>query len=184
VRAGAPEGALRLLSKACPPKRRLAAAFVLIAAACLAAPSLAAAAETAVYVQRAAGIVYGLVGVLIGTVLLGLWFASPWRPADRKQTEPEITLSVLALADAPRPHRLPWMPGGDILGRDRRPFPGTSQPPDAVAGQQRVPPAPAGSAGSAPRSTSPAAPAATNPTPWSSSEPRASPDWRTTRRDD
>lgn len=54
-------------------------------------------------------IVYGMVAVFVVATLLAFWFARPRRG-----------LGAVTPADVPHgePDDLPWMPGGDILGRD------------------------------------------------------------------
>jgi hypothetical protein len=64
-------------------------------------------------------LVYGLVAVFLGAVGLALIFARPRRGLGAVQRS-----DVPADAGGP-----PWMPGGDVFGRDPRPAP---EPPPAA----------------------------------------------------
>jgi len=84
-------------------------------------------------------IVYGMVGLLLGALVLALIFARPRRG-----------LGAVKRSDVPEgaPTDEPWMPTGDVFGRDGEPV----AAPPAVA----VPPAVAASAPAAPSAPSPA----------------------------
>jgi hypothetical protein len=66
------------------------------------------------------GVVYGIIGVLIGAVLLALIFALPRRG-----------LGAASKSDAAKKDLdgLPWMPGGDVFGHDKEPVPPPPEPP-------------------------------------------------------
>ena len=82
-------------------------------------------------------LVYGLVALFVGAIVLALIFARPRRG-----------LGAVNRADVPQRKAggQPWMPGGDVFGREPQPEP---EPPAAVTDTwpsadpwQSVPPAP------------------------------------------
>lgn len=99
------------------PARASGIALVVLA---LAVPARVMAVETVVTVQRSPVVVYGLVALLLGALVLGVVAALPWpgrgRPNAAKELRPgpHMRFATGARGD------LPWMPGGDILGRGER----------------------------------------------------------------
>ena len=77
-------------------------------------------------------IVYSMIGVLVGSVLLALFFSRPRRG-----------LGAATKSDAANVAHTgdQWMPGGDVFGREPEPPAATAEPEPAFADPATVPPA-------------------------------------------